>query len=122
MRAYLSGFFLGSMMVVVMEGGDDTKQAVTAIPANLGVFVGIRSMSWCDFSGLAPPITLVLSCNIQVSFSRSSTFRNREVRVRKRKIYNCYTLLKKGNGIFTTTDTANISTHLFFVIPKNGNF
>ena len=34
---------------------------VTAIAANLGVFVGIQSMSWCDFSGLDPPITLVFS-------------------------------------------------------------
>ena len=67
-------------------------KAVTAIQANLGVFVGIRSMSWCESSGLVPPITLVLICNIQVSFSKSITLRKRkeDLKLLNTPLTNCF--------------------------------
>ena len=80
------------------ERCDDTKLSVPAkntklsIPANLWVFVGIRSMSWCDSPGLVPPITLVLICNMQVSFSKSLTLRKRkeDLQLLNTPLTNCF--------------------------------
>ena len=49
-------------------------------------------MSWCESSGLVPPITLVLSCNLQVSFSKSITVRKRKeyLQLLNTPLTNCF--------------------------------
>ena len=66
-------------------------------------------MSWCESSGFVPPITLVLSCNIQVSFSKSITLpkRKEDLQLLNNPLTNCFDFVDGGTVLCIFRPTVN---------------